>query len=415
MAYSELIKNFERIREYMRDFYVYGFKRRDEYDAKSARSYDNERRRIESWLGEYMAFRQDASGKQVFISIDSRNIINNPLYNAFKAKSFTANDIMLHFFLLDALSDGSDYTTRTITELLGDEYLSCLDNPPTLDESTVRNKLKEYERLGLFTSEKKGKQLHYKLCAENVNLENWSDAIAFFAEENPLGVIGSFLADKLSEAPDYFRFKHHYILHAMESEILLSLLEAISAQKRISIDIYNPRRGKPATQTVTPLKIYISTQGGRRYLMAHSHYSHRISLYRLDSIKAVKAFDIDKNFAQHIEKTSAFEQHLWGVSSGALRELEHIEMTVFAAANEGYIVSRLEREKRCGCVETLGDGLYRFSADVYDATELLPWLRTFIGRIREFKCSNTHVQETFLSDLLEMERMYSGGESDAIS
>lgn len=45
MAYSELIKNFDRIRDYMRQFYVYGFKSRTEYDKKSARSYDNERRR----------------------------------------------------------------------------------------------------------------------------------------------------------------------------------------------------------------------------------------------------------------------------------------------------------------------------------------------------------------------------------
>lgn len=63
MAYSELIKDFGRIREYMRQFYVYGFRTRDEYDGKSARSYDNERRRIESWLGEYMSFRQDSTGK----------------------------------------------------------------------------------------------------------------------------------------------------------------------------------------------------------------------------------------------------------------------------------------------------------------------------------------------------------------
>ena len=34
----------------MRDFYVYGFKSRDDYTKKSARSYDDERRRIESWL-----------------------------------------------------------------------------------------------------------------------------------------------------------------------------------------------------------------------------------------------------------------------------------------------------------------------------------------------------------------------------
>ena len=50
LAYSELIKNFSRIRSYMRSFYVYGFRHRNEYDEKSARGYDNERRRMESWL-----------------------------------------------------------------------------------------------------------------------------------------------------------------------------------------------------------------------------------------------------------------------------------------------------------------------------------------------------------------------------
>ena len=38
MAYNELIKNFEKVRAYMREFYVYGFKSRTEYDAKSARA-----------------------------------------------------------------------------------------------------------------------------------------------------------------------------------------------------------------------------------------------------------------------------------------------------------------------------------------------------------------------------------------
>ncbi|MBQ4307739.1 MAG: WYL domain-containing protein, partial [Lachnospiraceae bacterium] len=65
MAYSELIKNFEKIRSYMRDFYIYGFRTRTEFVRKSARSYDNERRRVESWLKGAVSFRQDASGKSV--------------------------------------------------------------------------------------------------------------------------------------------------------------------------------------------------------------------------------------------------------------------------------------------------------------------------------------------------------------
>ena len=104
MAYSELIKNFERIRDYMREFYVYGFKSRDEFTKKSARSYDDERRRVESWLGDYMRFRQTADGKKVFLSIDSRISHHNPLYKAWKAKSFTDGDITLHFLIFDVLS-----------------------------------------------------------------------------------------------------------------------------------------------------------------------------------------------------------------------------------------------------------------------------------------------------------------------
>ena len=87
MAYNELIKNFEKVRAYMREFYVYGFKSRTEYDAKSARSYDDERRRLESWLGDCMRFTQTPEGKNVFLSVDSRVTRKNPFYKAWKAKS----------------------------------------------------------------------------------------------------------------------------------------------------------------------------------------------------------------------------------------------------------------------------------------------------------------------------------------
>ena len=103
MAYSELIKNFNRIRDYMREFYVYGFKSREAFNKKSARSYDDERRRLESWLGEDMRFRRTPEGKTVFLSIDSRVLRHNPLFTAWKAKSFTDGDITLHFILFDLL------------------------------------------------------------------------------------------------------------------------------------------------------------------------------------------------------------------------------------------------------------------------------------------------------------------------
>ena len=144
MAYSELIKNFEKVRSYMRDFYVYGFKGRDEFNAKSARIYDDEYRRVKGWLEGYMDSYYDESGKKVFISIDSRTLSRNPLYVAFKTKSFTDWDITLHFFLLDILSDRPASVKECLEKITG-EYLK--DFPEEFpDEGTIRNKLKEYEK-----------------------------------------------------------------------------------------------------------------------------------------------------------------------------------------------------------------------------------------------------------------------------
>ena len=55
----------------MREFFVYGFKYRGDIGEKSDRTYDDRRRQIESWLGDYMSFKQSASGKAQFISVDS--------------------------------------------------------------------------------------------------------------------------------------------------------------------------------------------------------------------------------------------------------------------------------------------------------------------------------------------------------
>ena len=37
-VFQELIKNFERIRDYMRQFFVYGYKSRGDFGEKSSRT-----------------------------------------------------------------------------------------------------------------------------------------------------------------------------------------------------------------------------------------------------------------------------------------------------------------------------------------------------------------------------------------
>lgn len=414
MAYSELIKDFGRIRDYMREFYVYGFKSRNEYDAKSARSYDNERRRIESWLGDYMSFRQDNSGKNVFLSVDSRRVPHNPLYKAFKAKSFTDKDITLHFYLLDLLAGGIALSSREIADRINDEYLSHFGDGFSLDESTVRKKLREYEALGLLRAEKRGREFFYQRTdQEPFDLDSWADALAFFSEADPLGVIGSFLMDKLDRPSDAFRFKHHYILHALDSDILCRLLQAIDEQRAVELTVRSLRNSRDYRSTVCPLKIYISTQSGRQYLLGYHYRGKRLRFYRLDAVRRLVPGNVEKRYAKYIKEQEEFDPHLWGVSTGWELRLEHLEMTVRYGPGEEFILRRLEREKRHGRVEITGEGTCRYVADVYDAAEMLPWLRTFIGRIVDLQCSNRSVTDNFYAGLAQMNAMY-GGDGDAV-
>ena len=409
MAYSELIKNFNRIRDYMREFYVYGFKSRDEYTQKSARSYDDERRRLESWLGDYMQFRQTPDGKNVFISVDSRTSSHNPLYKAWKAKSFTDGDITLHFIIFDILCDpGVSMTLGEVMERI-DDYLSGFRMPRTYDESTVRKKLKEYAKEGIIETEKKGRRLVYRRELDR-------DMLDFFSETAPCGVIGSFLLDKLDEREDYLSFKHHYITSAMDSEILCELFAAMGERRRVILENMNRHTGRVTDNPAVPLRIMVSVQSGRQYLMAYSIPFGGISSFRIDNLISVKMDRVEEHFEEMRAELDRMLPHMWGVSTQnrSGQPMEHVEFTIRYRDDETHIPLRLEREKRIGTVEHLDGNTSRFTADVYDASEMVPWIRTFICRIVSIHISDRELEEQFRDDISAMYELYGleGGEKN---
>lgn len=413
MAYSELIKNFDRIRDYMREFYVFGFKNRDEFDKKSARSYDNERRRVESWLGDYMRFRQTSKGKTVFLSVDSRVTRHNPLFAAWKTKSFTDGDITLHFLLFDVLYDPSVCLTLPQIMYAVDHRLSVFDNPITFDESTVRKKLKEYVGEGLISAVRQGRATLYNRTGTIT--PDIPDVLDFFSEVAPCGVVGSFLLDKSAPHEGVFCFKHHYITGTLDSGILLSLFDAMHQKREITVTISKKKDESLSTCTLVPLKILISAQNGRQHLMAYvPGYKSHINSFRVDRIVSVEPGEIRNDFELLREELDKTMSYMWGVSTHnrAKEEKQHVEFTVRYRTDEVFIHNRLDREKRCGTVERLDEHTSRFSADVYDAAELIPWIRTFICRISSVSFSDSVLQRKFLDDLDEMYRMYGleGGE-----
>lgn len=409
-SYSELIKNFEKIRAYMRDFYVYGFKSRDDYQKKSARSYDDERRRLESWLGDHMGFVRTPEGKNVFISIDSRTIRHNPLYNAWKAKSFTDGDITLHFILFDVLHDPS--VRRTIAELLREidtKYLAGFETPMMFDESTIRKKLKEYCEAGIIVAEKEGRKVYYRRT-DSTNLSDLNDVLHYFSEVAPCGVIGSFILDKAESDTDAFTFKHHYITGAIDSGVLAALFAAMREKRAVTVTNMSRKKDMPRRIRIIPLRVLISVQNGRQHLFAYLPDYNFFTSYRIDYLSNVKLEDPTPRFDELRAELDRMQSKMWGVSVKRNKwgndHLEHVEFTIKVADNEAYIVRRLEREKRVGTVEKLDEHTYRFSADVYDTSEMIPWIRTFICRIVKMNFSNRTIENQFKQDLEAMYRIY---------
>ena len=420
MAYSELIKKIDTLRTYIRSFYIYGFKTREHFFGKSMRTYDDEKRRLENYLDGYMTFRLDENGKVTFLSIDSRHTTHNPLYKIFKAKSFTAMDISLHFMLMDILADGSKKTLNQLLDEITDTYLKDFSTEILPEESSLRKKLKEYEELGLISSTKDGKTMLYYLNPMS-DLSGLEDAFAFFSEIAPCGVVGSFLFDKLpvdvQKQREVFQFKHHYITSSIESDFLEQVFEAIREHRYLSIEQNRSEDDRTFPNEVIPLMIYQSTQGGRMYLMAYRPNGKYFLALRFDYIVGMTTGGVYAGFEQKRAEFEELRKYIWGVALKQNKKHNdkstvHVTFRVHFEEEEKFIYQRLLREKRCGTVTLLDDNNAQFDADVFDPMEIIPWARTFICRITFFDCSEKYIVRRFFEDIRKMNRLYTGEDEE---
>lgn len=423
-GFSELIKSFDKTRDYMRDFFIYGCKVRNDFKRKSSRTYDDEKRRVESWLGGFLRYADSARGRKISICVDSGHIHENPLYQAYYSKSFTDNDIRLHFFITDILRDMAPISLRELTEEL-DRRFGII-----FDEQTVRNKLKEYTDEGLVLTERYGKTAYFRLSDERADelfggTAGLADAAKFYSETQKFGVIGNSILKSLRLKNDIFFMKHNYIVHTLEDEILLKITEAINQKRFVVLRSFSSRQRHSAAPSerenlVLPLQILSSVQTGRRYLAGYIPDYRRFNSFRLDTIKSVKLAEHAENYELIREKYEKNMQKCFGVSFGERRDsgtVVPIKITLHIdEKTEGFVIERLDREKRCGTVEKVGENTFAFTADVFDPFEVMHWAKTFIGRIVSVEGGCDAAREMFFRDICRMGKMYAenteNGESE---
>lgn len=203
-------------------------------------------------------------------------------------------------------------------------------------------------------------------------------------------------------------------MHALESEIVYSLLQAIHNKEKVEIINHSPRSDKDIVLEIIPLKFLISVQGGRRYLCGYSSRFRAILPYRLDYIKSVKPLGNADNFDMYQDKLEAILAYTWGTSFYNSKRRQWLKMRLNIPHNERFIVNRIEREGRHGKLTQKDETTFEYFIEVYDTMEMMPWVRTFIGRIISIESSYQEFVKTFYSDLDEMYNLYDGGDDNAI-
>lgn len=412
MAFSELIKNFDLLRDIMREFFIYGVRTRSQFTGKSKRTYDNERRRIESWLGGYVKWEYGKGGKRVFLSVDSSKIPQNLFYRAYKSKSFTDNDILLHFFILDILEDHSTLNAGQVADEISVRY------GETFDVQIVRMKLREYARAGLLNARKQGKTVVYekRQCYFSdlfSQREDARDFLSFFGECAPFSVVGSYLTDRGGLKNKRLQFKHHFLVHTLEDCVLYPLTQAMREKRMVEITNFSMKSGIQTVVQGFPTAILVSVRTGRRYLVLYGDKRKRLHSFRLDYIKHVELLEPCARADELLEESERSLRLTWGASLSSRPRAEHFAMTLFIdEEQEPYVLERLIREARGGTVEALAENLYRFSIDVTDSSELMGWVKTFTGRIVSVEGDNPTVVSRFYRDMRRMANMYGKDDDD---
>lgn len=425
-GFSELIGSLEKTRDYFRDFFVYGFKTNEEFTQRSKRTYEDEKRRAELLLKDHIVSNKafDSPQKKVVaVPVDSSNILENPFYGIYFVKSFTDNDIKLHFAILDILGGGERLTAKEMTDRIYSGYSEHLwRSGDAVGEGAVRGKLNEYADEGLLMTEKEKNRLRYYIGGETVKdflsrFEGLTDAVKFFSETQEFGIVGNIMLKAAGLKNDLFYMKHSYIIHTLEDEVISVIAEAVENRSPVTFVSEGsgkaPKNGdKQTVCEVIPFMILVSAQTGRRYLMSYDEKKRRFLSYRLDQMKKVRAAGRTVgNYDELLKKARKALGKTFGVSfgSGQTRGIKPVRVKLFAdEVNESYIVDRIMREKRCGTVERTDVNEYTLTFDIFDPGEILGWLKTFIGRIISIEGGTEEARERLLSDVRRMKEMYGG-------
>lgn len=419
---SNDISEVNMLRDFVREIYVESFHSANGHvsiHSASGRSESEAKSRLHAFFKENYIVKNTKN--EDTLKFDSRTVNHNPLFDIWKMCHFKPEYITRDFALFDLLSS--------------DEYKEGLSDYDLKDDNSGKNKLEVYtgesishKQLelympslitnGILNVQKKinndGKLLKNKYTLVNtMKLQNLIKtnpnilaAIEFASETFPCGVIGSYIIDSLDikDIPSVFNFKHHFIYNTLDSEVMYTIFSAINEKRFVTI------KRKNNVIRVVPIQVRYSARDGRSYLVYYTDYPKfkGFNVENFENIVSVKKSDICSYFDSLLAKFISVKKHLWGKSILYDKsKTEHVDFTVQYKESETYIRKRLQRESFLGQIEVNSkEKKVMFSFELYDSKELIPWIRSYFGRITSFTFDNKDLQQQLTDEIKKMYAIY---------
>lgn len=396
---NKTISSFNIIRRLVRDLYLEGLNNYLNTDSfgKSSRAYLNNLTSIRTFLDNRFISSKTSTkkGTNPVISFDTRYETENPLFALWKTENSIATNLSFDFAIMDILEDNPEgiswfSLTSDSNSTKHDNLLEKYVNKG-IDKKSVKPKLEKLANTGIiefFENGKKIRKVNTRQIKQLLSSTEVKQAIQFASETCPLGVIGAYILDNLKTIDSEplntpIHYKHHFIFNSIDYEIMYVLMNAIF--NKTSAQIETKRYG---IKQIVPLKIFISTQTGRTYIIFWDLHENKLFSENLEKINTVKQLEICSEYEGYLSKLSEIESNIWGVSfkNDNTYDLEHVRFVIeYSPEEEKYIPSRIRKEAVTGTVSDIDESHIEFFADLIDSKEMIPWIRSFFGRITEIE------------------------------
>ncbi len=408
---SLLIRDYENIRQILRDVYIFGcYSREDFIEMKgiSGRKYDKEQQRINAYLPKKFIGKRRVNKKVLlYCSYSVSDGANNHLADTYRNKSFTTLDITAYFFIQQLLNENDE---MTVTELL--EVLPIINDSIMFTKDNLRIKLDELVKRGFICTRKDGRKILYSLSEDiwrsftDSELVNIHIFLNFIKNVSPMEMPYQFLYKKLSlylcrergievDDEDVLHFKHNHLFNSLDNDILLAILKAMKCEKLLRVESY----GEAKSQMVIPIEVIHDSVYGRQYLYCLDVNVKLPKVMRLDRMRlavvADKSLSADKKIAESLK---GYSNKCW-CTSGVEQNLSEIVIEFcFDEVKEQYILRRIQLEGHGGAIRKLDEGVYEYRLKLCDPDEMIPWIRSFGERARVISSGDKQTERKLVED-----------------